>query len=168
MAFTKGLRWLVVLLLAVPIGAPAANLTAIEELRRMSDVEMRALMTRAAHKDVRAETLLGLAYMNGVRVPQDAKQAANWLTRAAKHGQPVAENNLGLLCYQARDFDAAFKWFKASSSTGHVPALFNLGTMYFKGVGVKQDYSQAAKYLEIAARQGHAKAQNLVGYLYER
>ncbi len=38
--------------------------------------------------------------------------------------------------------------------------------MYDKGLGVTQDYAQAAKWYRKAAEQGHAYAQFNLGYMY--
>ena len=44
---------------------------------------------------------------------------------------------------------------------------FVLGTMYYKGNGVKQDYAEAAKWYRLAADQGLAKAQHMLGVMYD-
>ncbi|HHV6447566.1 TPA: tetratricopeptide repeat protein, partial [Haemophilus influenzae] len=43
---------------------------------------------------------------------------------------------------------------------------FNLGVMYAKGQGVKQDDFEAVKWFRKAAEQGHAKAQAILGFSY--
>ena len=49
---------------------------------------------------------------------------------------------------------------------GDVEAQFNLGTIYYKGEGVTQDYELAVKWFRKAAERGHAKAQYSLGYMY--
>ena len=49
---------------------------------------------------------------------------------------------------------------------GDVNAQSNLGEIYYKGDGVVQDYTQAAKWLQKAAEQGNARAQNILGVMY--
>jgi hypothetical protein len=44
---------------------------------------------------------------------------------------------------------------------------FNLGVMYDIGIGVPQDYKEAAKWYRKAAEHGHAVAQNNLGAMYE-
>ena len=46
-------------------------------------------------------------------------------------------------------------------------AQSNLGYMYYHGLGVDQDYTEALKWNKKAAEQGHALAQNNLGNLYE-
>ena len=38
--------------------------------------------------------------------------------------------------------------------------------MYHQGKGVKQDYSKAREWYEKAAKQGHATAQDDLGFMY--
>ncbi len=42
----------------------------------------------------------------------------------------------------------------------------NLGTMYFNGDGVLRDYSEAVKWLRLAAGQGNVRAQTTLGVMY--
>ena len=51
---------------------------------------------------------------------------------------------------------------------GDVTAQFNLGQMYEKGDGVKQNYVEAVKWYESAAYQGLSPAQRQLGIMYEK
>jgi TPR repeat protein len=46
--------------------------------------------------------------------------------------------------------------------SGRTDALFYLGVYYLKGKGVAQDEQQGVKYFEMAAAQGHARAQDIL------
>ncbi|MGB6290648.1 MAG: tetratricopeptide repeat-containing serine protease family protein, partial [Desulfobulbales bacterium] len=50
---------------------------------------------------------------------------------------------------------------------GRANAQYNLGLLYKKGQGVKQDYQEAAKWYRKAAEQGDANAQYNLGFMYE-
>ena len=54
------------------------------------------------------------------------------------------------------------------ASGGSSAAQFNLGVMYDKGDGVTQDYKEAFKWYELAAKQGFAEAQYNLGLMYEK
>ena len=43
---------------------------------------------------------------------------------------------------------------------------YNLGNMYAKGEGVLQDYAETVKWYRLAAEQGNAYAQVLIGLMY--
>ena len=49
---------------------------------------------------------------------------------------------------------------------GNAEAQFNLGYMYRAGQGVPQDYAQATKWARLAADQGYASAQYILGLVY--
>jgi TPR repeat protein len=51
---------------------------------------------------------------------------------------------------------------------GDAKAQYDLGRIYMFGLGVSQDYQQAAKWYEHAAEQGLAAAQFMIGFLYEQ
>jgi len=57
---------------------------------------------------------------------------------------------------------------KEKAMQGDARAQNNLGLMYVKGEGVKQDLSQARLWWEKAAAQGHADAQNNLGVMYDK
>ena len=49
---------------------------------------------------------------------------------------------------------------------GYAGAQLKLGNLFYKGRGVKQDYSEAAKCFRKAAERGHAEAQFNLGKSY--
>ena len=57
-------------------------------------------------------------------------------------------------------------WYCLAAALGDADAQSNLGTMYFKGEGVPQDYNEAAKWYRKAANQGDALAQTSIGTMY--
>lgn len=56
---------------------------------------------------------------------------------------------------------------KARAEKGEAEAQKTLGSLYSKGLGLEQDYKQAAHWYRLAADQGHAGAQIALGELYE-
>jgi TPR repeat protein len=62
---------------------------------------------------------------------------------------------------------AALKALISKAQQGNPDAQFSLGSIYFAGQGVPQDYSQAAQWYRKAAEQGYAYAQSNLGFLYE-
>ena len=45
-------------------------------------------------------------------------------------------------------------------------AQFKLGVMYYYGIGVPQDYETAVKWCTLAAEQGDAEAEIILGFMY--
>ena len=55
-----------------------------------------------------------------------------------------------------------------AAQKGSSEAQFNLGLMYERGIGVKQDYAQAVDWYHKAVKQDHAGAQCNLGMMYEK
>ncbi|MEI6847733.1 MAG: tetratricopeptide repeat protein [Chlorobiaceae bacterium] len=55
---------------------------------------------------------------------------------------------------------------KAKAEKGDAKAQYNLGLVYAKGQGVKQDSTEAINWLERAGVQGNAKAAFILGEIY--
>lgn len=112
------------------------------------------------------------------------------LRRADEQGDARAQGRLGVL-YEGgqglpQDYTQAVKWYRLSALQGDIPSQIALGTLYRIGVGVPKDYVEAVKWYSMAAAQtdpalnlpfdfalgdynpkGHAKAQFLLGTMYE-
>ena len=58
------------------------------------------------------------------------------------------------------------QWYRKAAEQGDVDAQYNLGNMYAKGRGVRQDNAQAVQWFRKAAEQGDAEAQNNLGVMY--
>src|SRR5690606_25724942 len=57
---------------------------------------------------------------------------------------------------------------REAAETGDARALFELGSRYAEGRGVKEDMTQAAKWYEKAAQGGLAVAEYRIGNFYEK
>jgi TPR repeat protein len=161
------------LLMATLVGADPfeSEKTALDQLNGMTPSEFKNLVVAAQRGSASAQTLLGVAYLKGVRVEKNEKSAFDLFAKAAKKRQKVALNNLGLLYFfgegTAKNYPEAVRCFRGASEQGSVDAQFNLALMYHHGYGVPVDMSEAAKWYEIAARQGDVRAQNILATLYE-
>ncbi len=67
-----------------------------------------------------------------------------------------ADFRAGMRAYRNKDYTTAMQEFKAD---GRAEAKYNIGTMYYKGEGVKQNKKEAAEWLRKAAEEGFARAQ---------
>ena len=57
-----------------------------------------------------------------------------------------------------QDYSRAVTCFKMAAEKGHADGQYNLGRMYYYGIGVKKDYSEALQWYTKAGRQEHARA----------
>ena len=85
------------------------------------------------------------------------------LVATAALAEPVED---GLSALNKGDTGAAVKAFREGAAQGNGPAQYNLGTMYYTGQGVPQDYAEAVKWYRLAAEQGDADAQLNLGLMY--
>lgn len=64
--------------------------------------------------------------------------------------------------------EEALKRCHALAEQGNVEAQYTLGHMYYEGIGVEQNYLEAAKYYALSAEQGSADAQYILGIMFDR
>ena len=60
----------------------------------------------------------------------------------------------------------SLNYFRMAADKGHAAAQFELGQMYAQGLGVNQQFEEAAYWYLLAAKQGHAQAQFHLGFLH--
>ena len=83
-------------------------------------------------------------------------------------GTPVLANETqeALNAINRGDYKTAINIWKNLANRGNNAAQFNLGLMYLKGDGFKQNFSKAAKWFRLAAIQGNLEAQLKLGEMY--
>ena len=94
--------------------------TAVDQLTAMSSAQFQTLQMQAAKGAPSAQALLGIAYLKGVRVPQDQRAAFALFTKAAKK-QPVAMSNLGIMYFYG--MGVAFSSGGVDSLAVHLPSV---------------------------------------------
>jgi TPR repeat protein len=57
-------------------------------------------------------------------------------------------------------------FFRMAADKEHAAAQFELGQMYAQGLGVAQQFEEAAYWYLLAAKQGHSQAQFHLGFLH--
>ena len=95
---------------------------------------------------------------------------ASWQPLAIK-GNPVAQNNLGILYLDGKgvkqDTAEAVRYLSLSAASGSSLGQNNLGGLYREGKGVPRDYAKAAQWFTASAAQGNAAAMYNLGLMYE-
>lgn len=101
----------------------------------------------------------GWAYMQENGVNQDSKKAAACWYKAALQGYAPAQTILGAYEFRTcRNPEQAVYWWKQAAESGNTRAQYKLGMAYRNGTGVPGNESQAKKWLERAAANGHEEA----------
>ncbi len=89
----------------------------------------------------------------------------------AQSGDPVSQNNLGVLYLKGQgvpqDYGEARTWFETAADAGLAGAMFNLGITYLRGYGVEADLNRSTQWFHQGADAGDREAQFYYGvHLY--
>jgi hypothetical protein len=93
------------------------------------------------------------------------------LSYLSPHKNPSASTQNfkdGLAIYKKGGYEKAVREFLKAARQGHDKAVYNLGCMFARGIGVRQDYNKSAKLFRMAARQGHTGAVYNLGCMFAR
>ena len=107
---------------------------------------------------------LGDMYLDGRGVEQSKERATELHEQAANLGYTDAQCNLGLFYLEEQSFTKASFWLKEAStnkgpmSVGSARAQYNLGLMYYDGIGVEEDVIKARRCMTKSAAQGNTNA----------
>jgi hypothetical protein len=149
----------------------------------------------AEEGNAESQFYLGAMYDDGQGVPRDYKEAVKWYRLAAEQGHSESQYNFGLAYHRGQgvpqDYKKAFKWLlksaeqknikaqqlirtnydqwhKQSAELGDLYAQKFLGARYYLGLGITQDYAEAAKWYKKAAEQGDRVSQIILGAMHEK
>ena len=68
--------------------------------------------------------------------------------------------------YSKKDYEESIKWLAISAYKGNSEAQFDLGLMYYQGIGTDTNYKIARQWLEKASMNGNTKADFYLGKMY--
>jgi TPR repeat protein len=112
---------------------------------------------------------MGMRYLLGQGVPKDESKAYHYLSKAASHGNPYAENELAYLYVSGsgvqKNNDQALYWYQKAADHGLASAQYNLGLMYLNGIGTPVDKAKAAKLFKMSADRGFPLASQALAQL---
>jgi TPR repeat protein len=132
--------------------------------------DLTSIRAHAEQGSIRDEILLAGDYLTGTGVAQDPKMAAYWYEKAAGHGSPEAQNQIGYF-YQAgigvaKDPKRAVHWYQLAAASGFAKAKVNLAVAYLRGVGLHQNDEMAVRLFNQAFQEGNGTAATYLGILY--
>uniref|UniRef100_A0A8C6XQT9 SEL1L2 adaptor subunit of SYVN1 ubiquitin ligase n=1 Tax=Naja naja TaxID=35670 RepID=A0A8C6XQT9_NAJNA len=106
---------------------------------------------------------VGKMYLKGSTVvTQSNITALKFFTMAADKNSTL--NHQGLLIFQ--NYTEAFRYFQKAAEKGYDNAQFQLGVMYYGGLGVRRDFKLAFKYFYLAFENGHLLAVYYLAQMY--
>ncbi len=80
---------------------------------------------------------------------------------------PAEDTNAAFKAQEAGDYETAISLYQRAAKGGNEYAMFNMGTMYYTGQGVKRSWVEAMKWYRQAAAKGLPDAENAVGDMYQ-
>ena len=150
----------------------AVGESAAPQKPRISEDKLAAIRASAERGEGKGLLALGVLYLKGIGVEQNADKAVEYLTRAAGKDAPRAHYNLALMYARgdgvAQNADLAQHYYTLAAKAGHVQAQYNLGYFYSYGGETTPNGKLAAEWYERAARQGYAPAQYNLAFLLTR
>jgi uncharacterized protein len=72
----------------------------------------------------------------------------------------------GVAAYVRGDSETAVRILRPLAEQGDARAQYHLGTLYYAGAGVPQDYAEALKWFRLSADQGNPDGQGALGSMY--
>jgi len=74
----------------------------------------------------------------------------------------------GKEAFEHKDYGKALQIFSPLAEDGSAEALYYIGFMHMKGLGVPQDHKEAAEWYKKAAERGSVQAQNNLGFVFAK
>jgi TPR repeat protein len=118
---------------------------------------------------ISAQALDAAVYTLQVKAAAGDGHALETLTGLANHGDPDAQNALGVAYDDMhvrnpgdtnvqQELAEATKWYRMAADQGSVTAQENLASRYARGYGVPQDFAEAYFWYGVAAKLGDKNA----------
>lgn len=134
---------------------------------------MLSLCNKAiAAGDHHALNLMGLIYMSGNGVERDYKTATEWYLKAADKGNIYGLTNMGDIYIEGStdvnlDPIKAISFYQKAASQGYPVAMYKLGSLYYFGEIIPEDYIEAMKWFLKAADRKNGNAMHYIGRMYD-
>jgi len=127
---------------------------------------LRWCQREAAKEDPVCQAMLGILYLRGESVPENADLSESWYRRSAVLGYAPAQMMMASSSFAASE-DEKLEWLLKAANQGHPAAAFQLGWKYARGQdGMQQDHARALVRYETAAAGGHVEACYELGWMH--
>ncbi|WP_417590968.1 tetratricopeptide repeat protein [Parasphingorhabdus sp.] len=135
--------------------------------------DKKTLIDLAKAGDSRAARLVGAAYSIGMHnFKKNSLLALQFNQICADEGSRSCMHNLAAEYYKRgsknpSEYTKASYWYHKAARLGELNSHASLGSLYYYGRGVKQNYAEAKKYLKYATDNGAKAHAYLLGDIYE-
>ena len=137
------------------------------------DVAYEVCKTAAEQGDAEAQYLYSKFYYDGLGREIDEVESIRWLRMASDQGFPIAQYDLGRMYLYGHgvevDVTKTLFYTMLAANNGHAIAKGFLGTIYYDGIfGIEQNYSLAAQWYTLAAKQNIPIYQLFLARMYRK
>lgn len=109
------------------------------------------------NKNAMACGILGAMYESAQSVSYDKELAKKYFIKACDLGDQDACEFIktankkdkiasGVSAYKANDYQKASEYYEKACNSWHAKACYNLGNLYFKGLGLSQDHQKTSEF----------------------
>ncbi|MBE6447604.1 MAG: sel1 repeat family protein [Alphaproteobacteria bacterium] len=126
----------------------------------------------ADQKYTKAQYCCGLCLLNGNGVNRNLSEAINYIKLAADQGHAKSQLLYAILLRDEfltksniKTAAEAIRYAKSAADQSYAAAQCCLGVWFYTGILCSHDISTAKHYLELAAKQNHAGAKNLLEFI---
>ena len=150
----------------VLLSAVFLTLSSITHADWFTSSETKELITKADAGDIEAQFKVGSAYDFGKGAPSSKDKAKKYYQMAAEQGYAEAQNSLGSIYQEEKNYNQAKSWYELASEQNHPMATSSLGLLYDLGLGVPQDRKKGFELYSKAANLGHGRAMWNIANMY--
>lgn len=93
--------------------------------------------------------IYGWMYHKGYFLEKNDRMAKYYYKLASKHGNGIAQNNLGYLYAEKEKYGKALYYFQLAIDQGMSYSYGNIARIYMYGLGVEKDYEKALHYFQL-------------------
>lgn len=136
---------------------------------------LEELVKKGNQGNIEAQIRLARRYKDGLGVAKNDNEAFRWYKKAARKGSVEAQFSVGYMYDKGQGVEQSFrkarKWYHRAVDRDdpNKIAQYKLARMYENGRGLNRDYiGKAFEFYRKSAEQGYAKAQVVIGKMYER
>ena len=115
---------------------------------------------------IESQVFVGWLYLKGEKdIERNLEESIKWLKIAAKSGSSSGHYLLGISYYYLLNYDEALAEFISASKLNYFAADYQIGKMYYFGIGVQKDIEKSYQYFLTAKKQGHLFARRQVAII---
>ena len=127
---------------------------------------LESALSGAKKGHLESQVFVGNVYLKGKgSIEQNLHESVKWLDMSVESGSIVGHYLLGIAYYYLLDYPKALNEFITASKMNYFAADYQIGKMYYYGVGVQKDIEKSYQYFLAAKEQGHMFASRQVAVI---